>query len=468
MFLSKRIRRVVIAIALCLSLSSFVTIAHSQTSSFTLPCTINTTGNAWNGDIAFDLELGAGFMGVGGAGNYLVVMDTNGTVLSVREAAASYGPTYNIAPGILMFEGEPQIDGPSPGYPTWATHFLNLTSNTTEDFPNVLSEHDIQYNPVNNTFLTLQEYVRQVGNNSLIMDKIVQVDPNGKVLWSWDTYNHIPLSEASPYNETQTYNGETVMDITHANTLDWKYNDSIIYLNLRNTNTFYEINQTTGNIIWACGEFGNFTLLGANGQSLVGTKGLPPSLWYHCHDVKEVAPDVFLMFNNDYYNNTNLNDCHSEILEVTLNETSMTAYASWSWVASIQYWDTYGCGALLLPNGDFIGDFGNPTHQLPQNSENGENLSWNFTNTGAAFVEVNPAGQVVRTWTFPVGFYVYRIEDIPNPTSVATPTPTPSPTPTSIPESPQVPAFAFAFLVTAILVGTTLLKKRQSKILRNS
>ena len=50
--------------------------------------------------------------------------------------------------------------------------------------------------------------------------------------------------------------------------IDWDYNNSIIYLNLRNTNTFYAINQTTGNIIWACGEFGNFTLLGANGQPL--------------------------------------------------------------------------------------------------------------------------------------------------------------------------------------------------------
>ena len=80
-----------------------------------------------------------------------------------------------------------------------------------EDFPNVTSEHDIQYDPVNNTFLTLQDYVRQVGNNSILLDRIVQVDANGNVLWSWDTYDHIPLSEASPFNETApTVNGQTV------------------------------------------------------------------------------------------------------------------------------------------------------------------------------------------------------------------------------------------------------------------
>ena len=250
----KTIFTAVIATALCLVLSSFLPITHSQTSNnFTLPCTINTYGNAWDGDLAFDLS-GTGTV------NALVVMNTNGTVLNVRESATSYGPAYNIAPDILMFEGEPQVNVPT-AWPTWATNFWNLTSNTTEDFPNVLGEHDIQYDPVNNTFLALQDYVRQIGNNLILFDKIVQVDPNGNVLWSWDTYNYIPLSEASPFNETATFNGQTVEDFTHANSLDWDYNNSIIYLNVRNTNTFYKINQTTGNIIWACGEFGNFTLL---------------------------------------------------------------------------------------------------------------------------------------------------------------------------------------------------------------
>ena len=200
-------------------------------------------------------------------------------------------------------------------------------------------------------------------------------------------------------------------------TLDWDYNNSIIYLNLRNTNTFYKINQTTGNIIWACGEFGNFTLLGANGQPLVGANGLPPSLWYHSHDVKEVAPDVFTMFDNDYDNNTNPDDCHSRMIEVTLNETSMTAYVNWSWEAPTQYWNSYAGATLLLPNGDYIGDFGDPTHQF----RNPQNQPWNFNNTGAVLVEVNPAGQVVRTFTFPVGCYVYRIEAITNPSVILPP-----------------------------------------------
>ena len=458
----------VLATALCLVLSSFLPIVRSQTSSnFTLPCTVSTTGNAWDGDIAFDLS--------NGTGGDLVVMNTNGTALNVRQSSTTYGPAYNIVPDTLLFEGEPQINDPNSQWPTWATHFLNLTSNTVEDFPNVLSEHDIQYDPVNNTFLTLQDYVRQVGNNSILMDKIVQVDANGNVLWSWDTYNYIPLSEASPYNQTDTSpKGQTVEDFTHANSIDWDYTNGIIYLNLRNINTFYAINQTSGNIIWACGEFGNFTLLGANGQPLPDVNGpngtlLPPSLWYGSHDLKEEAPDVFTMFNNDYDNNTNPDDCRSSLLEVTLNMTSMTAYVSWSWEAPIQYWNSYGGATLILPNGDFIGDFGDPTHQNSQNSVNGQDLSWSFNNTGAVFVEVNPEGQVVRMWTFPVGWYVYRIEDITNLTSVITTPPSvlPSSTPSSSINSQTIitsVALVAVVVVVVVLAVVFYVRKRISNL----
>ena len=68
----------VMATALCLVFSSFFPLLHSQVSGFTLPCTITTTGNAWDGYIAFDLAVSTDY--------YFVVMDTNGTVLSVRES----------------------------------------------------------------------------------------------------------------------------------------------------------------------------------------------------------------------------------------------------------------------------------------------------------------------------------------------------------------------------------------------
>jgi Arylsulfotransferase (ASST) len=438
----KLIIAVVMAAATFLVLASFSLTVQSQTANnFTLPMTINTTGNAWNGDLAFDLEISGGTAGTSGSDNYLAVMETNGTLLDLRESSSAYGVVYNIAPNTLLFQGEPKVDGAGSA-PTYATHIWDLATNTTEDFSNVISHHDLQYDPVNNTFLTLESYVKDVGNNSYLFDRIVQVDESGNVLWSWDTDTHIPLGEASTFNETTVWNSQTLIDFSHANSLDWDYNNSIIYLNLRCTNTFYKIDQTTGNIVWACGEFGNFTLLDQNGNVV-------SSLWYHSHDTKEVAPDVFTMFDNDYENITNPDDCHSRMIELTLNETNMTAQVTWSWEAPTQYWNDYAGGTVLLPNGDYLGDFGDPSHQDPQNQP------WNFNNTGAVLVEVNPAGQVVKTFTFPVGCYIYRVASVTDLTSVVTPTPTPTlisspsltptsvvtptPTPTTIPSPSSTP-----------------------------
>jgi hypothetical protein len=395
-----------------LSLIQPLIIQQTNAQQFTLPCTVATYGNAWNGLLAFGLN------------NYLVVMNTNGTLVSIRqESSGNYGVIKNIAQDTLLFQGEPDIGGASTA-PKYATHIWNVASNTTQDFLNVTGHHDIEYNPINNTFLTLQDYVRTVGNNSVLFDKIVQFDSNGNVLWSWDTYDHIPLSEADPFNLTSAVNGQTVIDFIHANALNWDYNNSVIYLNGRHTNTFYKINQTTGDMIWACGQFGNFTLLGPNGTAV-------PSLWYHSHDLKQVAPGVFTMFNNDFDNITNYNDSSSQLMEITLNEQNMTAWVNWSWTAPPQYYSTFLGAADILSNGDWIGDFGSPTHQFV------ENQPWNFTDTGAVLIEVNPtSGQIVRTITFPVGWLIYRIEPLtklsPNAFTFA-----PSPTPTPIPQTPS-------------------------------
>jgi hypothetical protein len=433
-----------------------IEVTPSQNSA--LPFTIDTYGNAWDGPIAFGLS------GPNGT-NYLVIMDTNGTLLDLRASTSGYGVVKNIAQNNFLFEGEPQLSGGSQIAPNWATHIWNIVSNTTQDFPNVISHHDVDYNPINNTFLTLQDYVRPVGNNFYLIDKILEVDAQGNVLWTWDAFNHLPLSEADPFNNTSVYNGQPVIDFTHTNALLWDYNNNVIYLNVRNTNTFYKINQTTGNIIWGCGQFGNFTLVDANGSVLPNGE----SLWYHSHDLEQVAPDVFTMFNDDFDNVTNYYDSNSQMIEFTLNEQNMTATIIRSWTAPIQYYSSYLGATDLLPNGDWLGDFGTPTHQFI------ENQPWNFTNAGAVLIDVNAAGQIVRTITFPTGWAIYRnqvatnisanaLSPMPTPTlypsatppteptsflpgfpaqsttqTIVTPTPAPAPAKTSAPTVTQAP-----------------------------
>lgn len=430
----------VIAVFACVFVLVFAgyspTVIKAQASSLPVQCTIATYGDAWNGQLAFPMQNQSN--GLVNYPDYLIVMTTDGQLVAQRESDG-YNALYNIANNTLLFQGEPLVDGPTTA-PVYATHIWNLATNITQDFPDVTSHHDIQYDPANNTFLTLVSYVRTVDNTTYLFDKIVQVDASGKPLWTWDTYGHIPLSEATTFDETSDFNGQTVLDFTHMNTLDWDYNHNIIFVNSRLTNTFYKINQTSGDIIWACGEYGNFTLMDSEGKQV-------SSLWYGCHDLKEVAPNVFTLFNNDYDNKTNPDDCRSSLMQITVNETSKTAYATFNWQAPRSYWTVYGGANMILPNGDYLGCFGTPTHQFQQNKP------WDFNDTGAVFVEVNPSGQVVRTFTFPVGYYAYRLEAMINITSD-----NPSPTPTPIPEFTSL-AFLCAFVVAVSATAMFVYKR---------
>jgi hypothetical protein len=426
-----------ITIVILVSLVSVPTIRTVNAQGFVVPVQIQTFGNAWDGEIAFGLwnftELSSTLYS-----SYLVVMKTDGTLEYLRQAPdISYLAVKNIAQDTLMFQGEPAQTSYSE-----ATHFWNYTSNGLADFPNVYGHHDVEYNPVNNTFLNLREYVRTIGDNQVLYDTIVEEDANGNILWSWDTYNYIPLSEADPFNLTTVINGQTVIDLTHSNAIQWDYNNSIVYLNVRHTNTFYKINMTTGDVIWACGQFGNFTLLNEKGNPVT-------SLWYHSHATKMVAPNVFAMFDNDFDNITNPNDCHSRLIEVTLNEQSMTASVTWSWEAPTQYWSPYWGKNDRLPNGDHIGVFGSQTHQFPQNQP------WVGENTGAVLIEVNQQGNIVRTYTFPPGWGIYRIDEITNHSSV------PVVPPPVIPEIDGI-ALVLLFLATApfVLLKRKLLKRQ--------
>jgi hypothetical protein len=109
------------------------------------------------------------------------------------------------------------------------------------------------------------------------------------------------------------------------------------------------------------------------------------------------------MFNNDFDNVTNPNDDHSAMQEVTLNEQNMTAQVTWSWIAPEELYSAYWGETAHLPNADRIGVFGTQTHPFA------EATPYLVNDTRAVLVEVNQNGQVVRTYTFPRGWGIYRI-----------------------------------------------------------
>jgi hypothetical protein len=251
--------------------------------------------------------------------------------------------------------------------------------------------HDIEYNPVNNTFFIFQRYTVNILGAIYRYDTIDEFNTSGHLIWSLDTQAFISPDQWCPYHDRSG----SKRDLTHSNTIFFDAEEDVVYYNSRNVNTFYKIDHKTGNVIWGLGEYGDFTLYNLKGQQC-------DTLFYHCHAVEKVDDNRFILFDNDYHNQTNSVNKRSRIIEITINETDMIAREFWSWSAPKSYFCEIWGDADLLPNGNRLGTFGT--------------YSRLGTNIGARLVEVNNDGQIVWEMNFPRAneylYGVYRMERV--------------------------------------------------------
>ena len=86
-----------------------------------------------------------------------------------------------------------------------------------------------------------------------ILDHVIEeLDPSGAVLWSWDTADRIPVSEmASQWYQQYVVNGTAPHDVYHFNSID--YTGSGFVVSFRHADAVYNIDKTTGNILWKVG-----------------------------------------------------------------------------------------------------------------------------------------------------------------------------------------------------------------------
>lgn len=267
--------------------------------------------------------------------------------------------------------------------------YTNKTVNLNSIGP---CHHDHVYNPINNTFFTLTYLPIEINGTRYLFDKIVEFNTVGQVVWSLDTRSFINPSQWCPYRDMM--NEE--VDLTHANSLFFDPDEDIIYLNIRNVNTFYKIDHKTGRILWGLGEYGNFTLFDRHANPR-------HNLFYHAHAVEKVDDNTFIMFDNDYHNQTKIANHRSRLLEITINETIMTAHESWAWTAPPDYFSVGFGDADRLPNGNRLGVFGTRWH-----------LNEETDPIGARLVEVTAAGEIVWELNFlnneQLLYSVYRME----------------------------------------------------------
>ncbi len=248
----------------------------------------------------------------------------------------------------------------------------------TETRLGIQGHHELEYNWINNTILTFKAYVVTINETQYKYDMIEEYNLEGELVWSLDTQDIISPNQWCPFKD-----GFTEADITHSNSIFFDSEEDTFLFNVRNVNTFYKVDHKTGEILWGLGEYGNYSLYDSNGNP-------KDNLFYHAHAVEQVDDNTFILFDNDYHNQTNPTYPRSRILEITINETTMTANESWSWIAPQDYYCTYFGDADRLPNGNRLAVFG--------------------VHYGPRIVEVSEEGEIVWQQEFSSGNTIYRVE----------------------------------------------------------
>jgi len=268
------------------------------------------------------------------------------------------------------------------------TTLWNIYDNTTA-YLGFWGHHDFEYNSLNNTIFTFWYYTVEINGKPYSFDTILEYDLTGQLVWSLDTGSFMSHTQWCPFRDMF----EGAREIAHSNSLFFDAEEEALYYHARNLNTFYKIDHKTGRVLWGLGEYGDFTLFDRHGNPR-------ENLFYHAHAVEKVDEDTFILFDNDYHNQTNPSNHRSRLLEITINETTMTANESWAWTAPLDYYSAAYGDADRLPNGNRLGTFGDGYHPA--------------SNIGARLVEVNATGQIVWELNFPRTekflYSVYRLE----------------------------------------------------------
>jgi arylsulfate sulfotransferase len=227
-----------------------------------------------------------------------------------------------------------------------------------------------------------------VGTSTVTGDALVEWDPQrGAPVWTWSTFDHIPLTHA-PYSNT---------DWTHSNAIIYSPDDGNLILSMRNQNWVIKINYQDGagdgTILWTLGPGGDFAL----------PSGQAPIEWnYGQHYPTVVSPNSAGILQLMFFNNGNnrlvdsANDvcgtagftpCYSSVPIFELNESAKTGQLLWETKLSPHY--SICCGdALVLPNGnveyDVAFDVNTPNQSFIQEvtQEQTPELLWQMNITG--------------------------------------------------------------------------------------
>ncbi|MGH3402712.1 MAG: arylsulfotransferase family protein [Streptosporangiaceae bacterium] len=166
----------------------------------------------------------------------------------------------------------------------------------------------------------------------------------GNVLFSWDSLDHLPVTDS----EFPVPAKGAAFDYFHGNSISLTSDGSLL-ISGRNVSALYEVNRTTGAVVWELGgKHSSFTLEPSGSQ------------WFcYQHYSRQPKANVITVFDDGGTGPASCPNHASRALTLTLNTTSHTATIS----RNLRHNPALHAGFLgsdqTLPNGDSLVSWGN-------------------------------------------------------------------------------------------------------------
>ncbi|NOQ97095.1 MAG: hypothetical protein GQ561_02945, partial [Calditrichae bacterium] len=234
---------------------------------------------------------------------------------------------------------------------------INMAGEILKDFEAPGFHHDFFVLP-NGHIAYIQETTKDINGKNLVGDGIIELDEAGKVVWSWNAFDHIKTDNYCTSCASRSFYRDKGDDWTHANNVIYDSSDNSYYLSIRHTDSIIKVSRATGKIIWELGGTNDDFNLSANDKFL------------HQHGPDFQKEGYLLLFDNGNHREPTQ---YSRVVEYKLDQKKKTASLIWEYKFT-------GENAFSSSYGD--------VERLPD----GNILIADYYNT---LTEITPAGEIV-------------------------------------------------------------------------